>query len=142
MFTASSGRMSPYSVILPPGYTQPENASKRYPVVYFMHGYGMDPEGIAQVSLIAQNAMVDTRQSDTDAHAEVHPRARRRQVPSRAATSRRRRCPPTAICARTGTFYTDHPEGDVKAMTELMELQDYIDANYRTKAPADLPLTE
>ena len=41
-----------------------------------------------------------------------------------------------------GTFYTDHPEGDAKAMTELMELEAYIDANYRTKAPADLPFTE
>ena len=41
-----------------------------------------------------------------------------------------------------GTFYTDHPEGDAQATSELMQLEDFIDANYRTKAPADLPFTQ
>ncbi|MEW6303886.1 MAG: alpha/beta hydrolase-fold protein, partial [Verrucomicrobiota bacterium] len=27
-----------YYIYLPPGYTQPENAKKRYPVVYYLHG--------------------------------------------------------------------------------------------------------
>ena len=140
-FMASSGRMSPYSVILPPGYTQPENASKRYPVVYFMHGYGMDPEGIAQVSLIAQNAMVDTRQSDSTRMPKfilvlVDGKCRPGGDVSAAPL------PTTGDLCEEGTFYTEHPEGDAKAMSELMELQDYIDANYRTKAPADLPFTE
>jgi len=140
-FMSSTGRMSPYSVILPPGYTQPENASKRYPVVYFMHGYGMDPEGIAQVSLIAQNAMVDSRQSDQTrmpkfiivlVDGKCRPGGDVSQAP----------LPTTGDVCEEGTFYTDHPEGDAKAETELMELEDYIDANYRTKAPADVEVTE
>jgi len=140
-FTASSGRMSPYSVILPPGYTQPENANKRYPVVYFMHGYGMDPEGIAQVSLIAQNAMVDNRQPDD------------RRMPKFIIVLVDGKCRPGGdvqtgplptdgdLCEE-GTFYTEHPEGDAKAESELIELEDYIDANYRTKMPADVQVTE
>jgi len=50
--------------------------------------------------------------------------------------------PTTGDVCEEGTFYTDHPEGDAKAETELMELEDYIDANYRTKAPADVEVTE
>ena len=138
---AKAGRMSPYSVILPPGYTQPENASKRYPVVYFMHGYGMDPEGIAQVSLIAQNAMVDSRQPDD------------KRMPKFILVLVDGKCRPGGdvqtgplptdgdLCEE-GTFYTEHPEGDAKAESELIELQDYIDANYRTKMAADVQVTE
>lgn len=140
-FTSSTGRMSPYSVILPPGYTQPENAGKRYPVVYFMHGYGMDPEGIAQVSLIAQNAMVDTRQTDQTRMPKfilvlVDGKCRPGGDVSAAPL------PTDGDVCEEGTFYTEHPEGDVQAETELKELQDYIDANYRTKAPADVEVTE
>lgn len=35
-----------YSIVLPPGYDHPDNADARYPVVYFLHGYGMDPEDL------------------------------------------------------------------------------------------------
>ena len=139
-FTAASGRMSPYNVILPPGYTQPENASKRYPVVYFMHGYGMDPMGIAQIALIAQNAMVDSRQSDTTRMPKfiivlVDGKCRPGGDVSAAPL------PTDGDLCEEGTFYTDHPEGDAQASSELMQFQDFIDANYRTKAPADLPFT-
>ena len=93
------------------------------------------------VALIAQNAMVDSRQTR-------HPR-----MPKFIMVLVDGKCRPGGdvsaaplptdgdLCEE-GTFYTDHPEGQAKAETELMELQDYIDANYRTKAPADLPFTE
>ncbi len=140
-FMSSSGRMSPYEVILPPGYTQPENASKRYPVVYFMHGYGMDPMGIADIALIAQNAMVDDRQSDSTrmpkfiivlVDGKCRPGGDVSQAPLPAGGD---------LCEE-GTFYAEHPEGDAQEETELMDLEDYIDANYRTKMPADVPVTE
>ncbi len=37
-----------YSIVLPPGYDAPENASARYPVVYLLHGYGMTPDDLQQ----------------------------------------------------------------------------------------------
>ncbi|HXU72838.1 MAG TPA: hypothetical protein VN947_26140 [Polyangia bacterium] len=140
-FTAASGRMSPYEVILPPGYTQPENANKRYPVVYFMHGYGMDPMGIAMIALIAQNAMVDTRQTDQTRLPKflivlVDGKCRPGGDVSTAPL------PTDGDLCEEGTFYTDHPEGDAQAESELMQLEDYIDANYRTKAPADVEVNE
>ncbi|HEY1585644.1 MAG TPA: hypothetical protein VGH63_08145, partial [Polyangia bacterium] len=140
-FMSTSGRMSPYEVLLPPGYTQPENASKTYPVAYFMHGYGMDPMGIGDIAAIAQNAMVDNRQTDKTrmpkfiivlVDGKCRPGGDVSQAPLPAGGDQ----------CEEGTFYTEHPEGDAQEETELMELEDYIDANYRTKPPADLPFTE
>ncbi|HEY7955599.1 MAG TPA: hypothetical protein VII38_09910, partial [Polyangia bacterium] len=60
MLPMQDGRMSPYTVLLPPGYFQPENASKTYPVVYFGHGLGMQPMDLTSIAIIAQQAMVDS----------------------------------------------------------------------------------
>src|SRR5262249_16023236 len=46
----TTGRVSPFALFLPPGYGKPENANKRYPVVYFLHGYGMEPQDVAALS--------------------------------------------------------------------------------------------
>ena len=141
MFHSSAGRDSPYSVILPPGYFQPSSANTRYPVLYFMHGYGMDPEGIAQLSLIAQNAMIDSRQSDSTRMQKfiiVLVDARCRPGGDLANGP----LPASGDLCEEGTFYTDHAEGTARAETELMELQDYIDASYRTKTPADIAITQ
>jgi hypothetical protein len=35
----TSGRETPYAIFLPPGYQSPANAGRRYPVVYFLHGF-------------------------------------------------------------------------------------------------------
>lgn len=34
-----------YAVVLPPGYDDPSNAERRYPVVYLLHGYGQRAAG-------------------------------------------------------------------------------------------------
>ena len=79
-----------------------------------MHGYGMDPEGIAQVSLIAQNAMVDSRQPDATRLAKfilVLVDGKCRPGGDVAQTP----LPTTAICARPGrstpTIPTAMPRG-------------------------------
>lgn len=36
-----------YSVMLPPGYNDPANATKRYPVAFVLHGYGMTSTAMA-----------------------------------------------------------------------------------------------
>lgn len=140
-FHSAAGRDSPYEVILPPGYNAPENANKRYPVLYFMHGYGMDPMGIGMLSLIAQNAMVDSRLTDQTRMAKfimvlVDARCR----PGGDVLSAP--LPTDGDLCETGTFYTDHPEGTAKAEAELMELQDFIDTMYRTRPPADVAVTQ
>lgn len=141
MFNGSNNRNSPYTIILPPGYFAPENANTRYPVMYFMHGYGMDPMGIAQLSVIAKNAMLDPNQTDATRMAKfimvlVDARCRPGGDVNTAPL------PTNGDLCEEGTFYTDHPDGTAKAETELIELQNYIDSAYRTKQPADIPITQ
>jgi hypothetical protein len=54
------GAMWEYSIALPPGYDAPENADKRYPVAYMLHGYGMDPKGFMATGLITDAYVMDT----------------------------------------------------------------------------------
>lgn len=49
-----------YAIALPPGYDAPENAQARYPVMYVMHGYGMEPLGFMGTSLISDAFVTDT----------------------------------------------------------------------------------
>jgi hypothetical protein len=138
VFMASNGRMTPFTTVVPPGYFQPENATKRYPVLYFMHGYGMEPNQLAALSLVAQNAMVDDRV----------PEERRMQKFILVLVDGKCRpggevgdqgpLPTDGDLCEEGTFYAEHPEGTAKGETILSELQAYVDANYRTKAPEDV----
>jgi hypothetical protein len=59
-----------YSIALPPGYFDhnqdggqgnPDVCTDRYPVIYLMHGYGMDPEGMAAAIPIVQIYMSEGR---------------------------------------------------------------------------------
>ncbi len=36
-----------FSIMLPPGYNDPEFENTTYPVIYFMHGYGQEPKDLA-----------------------------------------------------------------------------------------------
>ena len=53
------GKQFRYAVVLPPGYSRPENAAVRYPVVIVMHGYGQGPEDLPVTGPILANAMKD-----------------------------------------------------------------------------------
>jgi hypothetical protein len=137
-FTTSTGRDTPYTVVVPPGYFQPENAQTRYPVLYFMHGYGMEPDTLASISVVAQNAMVDTSV----------PESRRMQKFILVLVDGKCRpggdieaggpLPSTGDLCEEGTFYSDHPEGGYHGEGMLAELMAVIDAGYRTKPAADV----
>src|SRR5262249_18445374 len=123
--------------VLPPGYFQPENADKRYPVVYIGHGYGMEPGDLTSVALIAQNAMVDERL----------PEARRMQKFILVLVDGKCRpggnieklgpLPPDGDRCEEGAFYTDHAEGTYLGEALFDELESAIDATYRTKSAID-----
>jgi enterochelin esterase-like enzyme len=42
--SAIDGAESDYLIYLPPGYDEPGNAQRRYPVVYWLHGYDSEPQ--------------------------------------------------------------------------------------------------
>lgn len=48
-----------YAVALPPGYHAEENAEVRYPVVYLLHGYGMEPGTFMATAIIADAHTTD-----------------------------------------------------------------------------------
>ena len=49
-----------FSYILPPGYHEPENADKRYPVVFFLHGQGQHHTDQFAFSIFTQSAMAES----------------------------------------------------------------------------------
>ena len=127
MFTASDGRVTPYTVVVPPGYNQPENSATRYPVVYFMHGYGMEPSSLAAISAVVQNAMVDERTPEKDRMQKfilVFVDGKCRPGGEIADTGP---LPTDGDLCEEGTFYTDHPEGTAKGQMILTELEALID---------------
>ncbi len=141
MFTAKNGRVTTYTIVLPPGYNDPDKQDKRYPIVYMFHGLGMDPSGFGQLAAIAGSAMVNTSV----------PAARRLQkmiiviadghcAPGGDISNGP--LPMTGDLCEEGAYYTDHPTGAYQGSTQLLELEDLIESKYRVKAAADLPYVE
>ncbi len=123
-FESSLGRRGPASIVLPPGYFAPENADKRYPVVYLLHGYGQNPEDLLALGFIMWNLM---RATTVPAH---------RRLQKMIFVFPDGRCR-NGECVK-GTFYADAPPGTpdgAQMETFVLELMDYVDANYRTKRP-------
>ncbi|GAB4200959.1 MAG: hypothetical protein OHK0013_12510 [Sandaracinaceae bacterium] len=132
-FTSSVGRTGPYSLVLPPGYFDPENADTCYPIVYFLHGYGMDPEGLSAVGLILWGYM----------NSQLVPESRRIQKMIFVFPDGRCR---GNECLR-GTFYTDAPESTpngAQMQTWLLDLDRYLreDRGVRVCEPRDVTVIE
>jgi hypothetical protein len=130
-FTASTGRVGPVSLILPPGYFLEENANVRYPVVYFLHGYGMEPNDLLALGL-RMWAQMGTSSVGSERRLQkmilVFPDGRCRN----------------GECLR-GTFYTDAPESTpngAQMQQFLLDLVEYVDAMYRTRSPESFEVTE
>jgi hypothetical protein len=124
-----SGRNGPVSVYLPPGYHDPENAGVRYPVVYFLHGYGQQPSDLVATGLIVGNFMA----------LSSIPSWRRPQKFIMVFPDGR--CRPADNCLR-GTFYTDSPVGNAQMETYFLDLYQYIDRSYRVRAPEEVEVVD
>jgi hypothetical protein len=125
----TTGRTGPVAIILPPGYFMAEHADETYPVIYFLHGYGMEPQQLIDIAILAWNYMI----------AITLPEARRLQKMIFVFPDGR--CRPTGgdLECLKGTFYTDAPESTpagAQMETFLLDLVEHIDANYRTR-PAE-----
>lgn len=145
-----TGRTGPIAVTLPPGYALEENRARdvRYPVVYVMHGYGQDPRDLEALALITNNFMNDGQRSYADRLPKfivVYLDGRCRLPEDANGT------PTGAPECYQGTFYQDSARNDPKVgpygtgpqMEQwIAEVVQYIDANYRTMAPADVDVLE
>ncbi|MDB4929634.1 MAG: hypothetical protein JWM10_2118, partial [Myxococcaceae bacterium] len=124
-----SGRNGPVSVYLPPGYHDPENANVRYPVVYFLHGYGQQPSDLVATGLIVGNFMA----------LSSIPSWRRPQKFIMVFPDGR--CREQDRCLR-GTFYTDSPVGNAQMETYFLDLYQYIDRSYRVRTPEEVDVVD
>lgn len=125
----TTGRETPYALFLPPGYDQ--NPQLRYPVVYFLHGYGQEPDDLIAVSAIFENYMIDPDRPEDERFQKliiVYVDGRCRPGGDGVPPD------PGGDGCEQGTWYANSPVNPRAQMeTHLFELMDYIDANYRTK---------
>ncbi len=130
-FTASTGRAGPVSILLPPGYFLEENQNLHYPVVYFLHGYGMEPNDLVALGLLLWAQMASPNVGSE------------RRLPKMILVFPDGRCR-NGECLR-GTFYTDAPESTpngAQMQQFLLDLVEYMDANYRTRAAESFEVLE
>jgi S-formylglutathione hydrolase FrmB len=130
----TTGRETPYSLFLPPGYE--DNPDLSYPVVYFLHGYGQSPEDLVLASAVFENYMINPDWEEYQRFQKliiVYVDGRCRPTMSGVPVD------PTGDGCERGTWYTDAPLGGPAAMeTHMFELVDFIDATYRVKPPETL----
>jgi hypothetical protein len=123
-FTASSGRTGPVSIVLPPGYYQDAFAGMRYPVVYFLHGYGMQPMDLVVTSVLFWAFMTSPTSPEWQRLQKmifVFPDGHCRG----------------GECVK-GTFWQNAPENaPVRALMDdfVLDVIEHVDANYRTRGP-------
>ena len=135
----STGQDRPFSLFLPPGYFQAENKNRTYPVVFFLHGYGQDPDDMIALSNVFANYMVGTKIKEEDRFAKfiiVYVDGRCRPGGTIPLTQ-------TGDLCERGTFYLDSPRKGTTAKMEtlLLELADHLDKTYRTKKPAEVEIS-
>ncbi len=123
-----------FGIALPPGYFDPGNAERRYPVVYFLHGLGDDPNqlfgsailflGYMQGSTRAEQRL--QHQSDWGKFIIVFPNSTCRG----------------GIC-NSGTFNTNQKGLDGQGgryQDALFELMAHVESNYRVLPPVEVDL--
>ncbi|MEZ4406856.1 MAG: hypothetical protein R3A52_10310 [Polyangiales bacterium] len=125
----TTGRSGPVSVYLPPGYHDPENAGRTYPVVFFLHGYGMEP-----MDLAASGFLVGTLSVSAAMASWQRPQKVIMVFPDG-------RCRDGDGCLE-GTFYADSVVGNGRLETWFNELYDWVSRTYRARAPSDVEVVE
>ncbi|MGZ3418279.1 MAG: hypothetical protein ACXVEF_03055 [Polyangiales bacterium] len=132
-FADSSGRDGPVTVILPPGYRAPENKDVKYPVVYFLHGYGQTPEDLQAFVLLVSPFMGQGLSS----------RATRLEKMILVFVDGRCRGDAKNPECVQGTFYVDSVRKDGPQMDKyFLDLMKHIDGTYRTMPQTSVEVTE
>ncbi len=145
------GARREFAVFLPPGYDDAANAETRYPVLFMLHGYGMEPAGFVSSALVADSYMVGEKArlrpmiivfpSGRCCYRNAATGERDCRETDEAGTSIGQRPGFERECAR-GTFYVNgqgytHGEGP-RYGDAFFELMDEIDRRYRTLAPTEV----
>jgi hypothetical protein len=132
-FKDTKGRAGPVTVILPPGYHAPENKDAKYPVVYFLHGYGQTPEDLKAFVLLVSPFMGRAQSSQA---------TRLQKMILVFVDGRCRGDASNPECVR-GTFYVDSTRKDGPQMDAyFLDLIKHVDGTYRTMGQTSVEVTE
>ncbi len=135
-YSAALGRDRKYGIVLPPGYDKPEHANERYPVVYFLHGQGMESEDLLASAILffgymagsTREEQIRRREADWAKYIIVFPDST---------------CDPEACSS--GNFNANHLGIDgngPRYLDSLYELMAYVEKTYRTAIPVEVPIGE
>jgi Putative esterase len=135
----STGQTLPFSLYLPPGYELPEYANTTYPVVFVLHGYGQQPSDLVALSAVIANHMISTEPLATRIQKFIMVFPDGRCQPGSQGVP----VPAGGDGCEEGTFFLNSPlDNTAQGETEMLELLDYIQQNYRTKAPSTAMVTD
>jgi len=133
-FPTKTGRKGPIAITLPPGYAHKLEQDRKYPVVYILHGYGQEPDGLAALGGIIRTFMnqpADSMESRMPKAILVFVDGRCRVGPDGKAE-----------CIR-GTFFGQSPMAQGAKMEDWwLELMEYVEKNYRTMGDSEVMWTE
>lgn len=125
-----------FGVVLPPGYDAPENADKTYPVVYFLHGQGMESEELLASAILFFGYM-------TDSTREEQIRRRKSDWAKFIIVF------PDSTCSNdacgSGNFNANHLgiDGNGPAYADsIYELMAHVEKSYRVAPPVVVPKSE
>ena len=120
-------------MILPPGYHTESSKDMKYPVVYFLHGYGQTPEDLKAFVLLVKPFMGQGLSS----------RATRLQKMIMVFVDGRcRGDSKDPECVR-GTFYVDSVRDKGPKMDRyFLDLMKHVDGKYRTMGETQIEVTE
>ncbi|MBL8685526.1 MAG: hypothetical protein JNK05_40495 [Myxococcales bacterium] len=125
-----TGRTTPLGISLPPGYHRPENAGERYPVIFLLHGYGMDAASLVAAGVLTRNYMGSAEYASWQRPGKV------------ILVFPDGRCRGSDNCIR-GTFYTDSPFSDTAQMEQnFLDIYEFVERNFRVRMPEEVDVTE
>lgn len=132
-FTADDGRTGPTTVIVPPGYWSDASKGLRYPVTYFLHGYGQTPEDLKALIILVSPLMGQGLSSN----------ATRLQKMIMVFVDGRCRGDGDKRECVNGTFYVNSVRKDGPQIDNyFLDLMKYIDGKYRTMPAADVEIDD
>lgn len=130
------GETRRFGVALPPGYDREENAGRRYPVVYFLHGIGQDFASLTQLALLFHNYMGESARPERSRRGESDWGKFILVVPD--SLCRRGEC-------ERGSFNANHvyTRGEKAQFQDaFFELMRFVEEKYRVRPPEELPLAD
>jgi len=125
-----ANRTAPLGISLPAGYHRPENAGERYPVIFLLHGYGMDPESLIATGVLLSGYMAAPAYASWQRLGKV------------IFVFPDGRCRDGDNCQR-GTFYADSPYTNSVQMEQyFLDVYDFVERNFRVRAPEEVDVVE